>query len=305
MAEERRREEEKDKDDDGIDDELEQKYGMDSNDKNDIYYDTDGDGFSNICEIKNGTIPNDPKSHPELWWRLRIKSIDQIELAVKFMALIDNGSPDKSTWQLQFNYPDPRRPGKITSQFLMLNGVIGIDNKRYKVVDIKRIITEKKREAGNLDNKVIVDRIDESQVVLEEVDPPAGAAPDRLVMIRDKAAFSNDRRPVLVDTGNPNVKKREQVLRIGDTISLGVFVSSKDKENGLTTQERKREIRVYKLVKVDIAKMSVTMEDVTAGQDKGKGKPIVIVRDGKIPKDQLPQKKKEKSSSDEGDQGGR
>ena len=92
LAEERRIEEEKDKDDDGVLDELEEKYGMSGNDANDIYYDIDGDGFANAFELENGTMPNDPLSHPELWWSLPVKSISKIALQEKFMALLDNGT---------------------------------------------------------------------------------------------------------------------------------------------------------------------------------------------------------------------
>ena len=249
--------------------------------------DLDGDGFSRVFEVRFGSNPDDPKSHPELWWRLKVKEIVPVELPVRFMAVVDNGEPDKSAWQLQFNYPDPRRPGKITSQFLMLNDVIVIDNKRYKVVDVKRIITEKKRVSGNLDND-IVDRVDESQVILEEVNPPAGTAPDRLVMIRGKAVFSNDRRPVLVDTGNPNVKRREQVLRIGDTITLGLFTS---KTHRVYHAARKREIRVYRLIEVDITKNSVILKDVTPrGRDSAvsEEKLVEVTGEGKVPEDCYP-----------------
>ncbi len=321
--EERRREEEKDKDDDGVDDEWESAHGMDPNDKHDILYDNDGDGFSNIFEIENKTLPDNPKSHPELWWRFQVKSIAKITLDIEFKALTDNDNDDKSTWMVQFNYPDPRRPGRITSRFLMIGQEIKIDNKNYRLVDIKRIITEKKREAGNLDSKEGIDRINESQAILLEVNPPAGKDPDRLVVTINKPATSNDKRPILVDSGNLNLKQREKVMRIGDEIRLGLFNRDSNKGEGsrMTAQERRRAVRVYKLISVDEDKVSVVLEDITpventkngkgkkGGNDADNGKKdaaserklIVVTRDGKVPKDRMPIKKVERSTNEEHD----
>ena len=305
----RRREEERDKDGDGIDDEQEREYGMDGNDKDDIYYDTDGDGFSNIFEIENGTKPNDAKSHPELWWRLRVKSVAEIELREQFKALTAE-SDDKSSWQAQFNYRDENRGNREFSRFLMIGDTIEIDKRKYRLVDIEKIIDMRREQAGNLDErgKDVFKPVDKSKVTLVEVDPANGAQPDKLVMTVGQPAKSNDRRPVLEDTGNLGRKKRERPLRIGDTVTLGLFSTGNNNEqNSLSPKARRAQIRTYKLVAVDAESMSVTLEEMPSGNDNKKAaaakkdqkpaesKRIVITKDGKVPKDRLPRKKVEKS----------
>jgi len=315
IAEERRREEEKDKDNDGILDELEEKYGMSSNDENDIFYDNDGDGFANAFELENGTVPNDPLSHPELWWRLQVKSISKIPLQEKFMALLDNGSDDMSAWQLQFNYFDQRR-NRTVSRYLSVGQTIMIDNKNYRLTDVKRIVTEKKRVAGNLDNKETVDRIDESRATLVEV---TDKKPDKLTFVVNQTAYSNDMRPILVDTGNLG-KQKNRPLRIGDTFRMGLF-SVKDGDNnsggGATAKERRKHVRLYKVVSVDEKKFTVQLEDVTPQEkstakngkksDEGKSEvqsaaakePIIITKEGKVPANRRPKKKVQKTEGEQ------
>ena len=311
-----RQEDEKDRDDDGLPNELEERLGMDPNDRNDVRYDNDGDGFSNIFEIENRTIPNDPKDHPPMWWRLQLKDIRQIELPVKFMALNDNANQDKNTWQLQFNYPDPnpRRAGRLTSSYLRIGSTIKIEGRTYKVDDVERKIVERKRVGGNLDAKEeVVEKVDESVVTLIEV-VKAGVTPDKLKMVLNQTAYSSDRRPVLVDTGNLK-NRREYVLKVGDSLPLGLFSTDK-KEGGLTAKERRREVRYYRLKSVDIAKMSVEMEDVTkVAPDKKKKDakgaeqeakavekvPIIITKKGMIPADKTPIKKVEKRAETDGE----
>ena len=287
---------------------------MDPNDRYDVRYDIDGDGFSNIFELENKTMPNDPKDHPPMWWRLQLKDIRQIELPVKFMALNDNANQDKNTWQLQFNYPDPnpRRAGRLTSSYLRIGSTIKIEGKTYRVEDVERKIIERKRAGGNLDAKgELVEKIDESEVTLVEV-AKAGVTPDKLKMVLNKTAYSSDRRPVLVDTGNIK-NKREYVLKVGDTLPIGLFATEK-KEGGLTAKERRREVRFYRLKSVDIANMRVEMEEIVRASDKKKnnvkeetsGKkevvPIIITKAGMVPADKTPIKKVEKKNDVDGDE---
>ena len=313
-TENQRQEDEKDRDDDGLPNEVEERFGMDPNDRYDVRYDIDGDGFSNIFELENKTMPNDPKDHPPMWWRLQLKDIRQIELPVKFMALNDNANQDKNTWQLQFNYPDPnpRRAGRLTSSYLRIGSTIKIEGKTYRVEDVERKIIERKRAGGNLDAKgELVEKIDESEVTLVEV-AKAGVTPDKLKMVLNKTAYSSDRRPVLVDTGNIK-NKREYVLKVGDTLPIGLFATEK-KEGGLTAKERRREVRFYRLKSVDIANMRVEMEEIVRASDKKKnnvkeetsGKkevvPIIITKAGMVPADKTPIKKVEKKNDVDGDE---
>lgn len=296
-AERQRAEDEKDRDDDGIPNDEETKYGMDPDDPNDVRYDNDGDGFGNLFEIRNGFRPDDPKNHPPLWWRLQIKDIRRIELTTRFMALNDNASSDKSTWLLQFNYPDPRRKGRTSSSYLQIGSYITIDGRRYKIDDVERIITEKKREAGNLDDgKTVVDKIDESKVFLTEEVTTPDAVPDKLVMTINQTAYSNDMRPALVDGGNIR-RKTERVLKIGEKITLTLF-QTENKEGGLTAKQRKAFTCVYQLVSVDANKNIITMIEVTPGKELDGVEPFTVRGTGKVPVDMTPIKKVERNNHD-------
>ncbi|MBE6365956.1 MAG: hypothetical protein E7053_09475 [Lentisphaerae bacterium] len=306
--ERQRAEDEKDKDDDGLLDEIESVYGMDSNDEHDIKYDNDGDGFANLFELRTPTgreegefyKPNDPLSHPPLWWRLRVKDIRQIELPVRFMALIHNDSDDKSGWMMQFNHPDPRRPGREISSYLSIGGTITIDGRPYRVTDAELIITDRKRAGGNLDAGEVTEKVDESKVTLVEVVPEGeGRTPDRLVLVINQKAYSNDRRPVLVDTGS--LARREYILRVGQTITLTLF-SPREGGNvpALTRTQRRAQARTYRLKAVDPQSGQVQFEEVVTG-DRQPDTPGVIVvdRQGKIPENLWPIRKVERSTSED------
>ncbi|MBR7120754.1 MAG: hypothetical protein IKC94_00745 [Lentisphaeria bacterium] len=307
----RRIEEEKDKDDDGLLDEIESVYGMDSNDKYDVAYDNDGDGFSNLFELQTNTgreeneiyRPNDPAHHPPLWWRLRVKDVRQIELSVRFMALIHNDSKDKSSWMMQFNLPDPRRPGRTMSRYLSIGGTLDVDGRPYKVEDAELIVTDRKRAAGNLDAGDVTEKIDESKVVLVEVVPEGETREaDRLTLIINQVAHSNDRRPVLMDTGHLN--RREYILRVGDTVTLGVFAPREGSNvTALSRTQRRAQTRTYRLKSVDAQSGKAQFEEVVTG-DRQPDTPGVftIDRQGKVPEKLWPIRKVERRSEDEDDE---
>ena len=54
-----------DSDNDGLPNDWEKKYGLNSNDSADADLDKDGDGFTNREEFEAKTDPSDPKSHPD------------------------------------------------------------------------------------------------------------------------------------------------------------------------------------------------------------------------------------------------
>jgi hypothetical protein len=245
VEEEKRREEderkrvedvkrERDRDGDGIINADEVRFGMDENDPHDARYDNDGDGFSNIFELENGYWPNKPLDHPPLWWRLRVKDVRKFELDVKFMALNDSGSPDKKNWMVQFNHPDPnpRRKGRMTSTYLYIGSTLHIDGRTYRVADIERVVTEKKRAASALEageKGEVVEKVDESRVTMVEV-VRNGGEPEKLVFVINQVAYSNDYRPVLEDTGRLTGKNREFTRRIGEMFRMGLFKAEKDSE---------------------------------------------------------------------------
>ena len=304
--EEKRRKEEIDRDGDGISNEDEKRFGMDENDENDIYYDNDGDGFSNIFELENGYWPNDPLDHPPLWWRLKVKEVRRSKLDAKFMALNDGGSDDKTQWSVQFNhrYVSGRLAGRWTSSDLYIGSTFEVEkDKFFKVVDIKRIITEKKRAATALeksDTGIVVEKIDNSLVIMDEV-VDGNKKPERLEFPIKADAFSYDYRPVLTDTGRLTGKRREIHLKPGETFRLGLL-SVKDQGNEikkLTRKELSGEVRAYRLKSVDDKKLIVEIEEVLPAGATKKPELFVITREGKVPAKKVPTVKKQKQERSE------
>ncbi|MDR2849754.1 MAG: thrombospondin type 3 repeat-containing protein [Verrucomicrobiota bacterium] len=95
-----------DSDKDGIPDQVEIAWGLNPNDPADAAGDLDGDGFTNLEEYLARTDPKDPKSHPELITRLRVKELRGKRLPVQFSSV--NKMPD-GKYQLTFNQLEPER----------------------------------------------------------------------------------------------------------------------------------------------------------------------------------------------------
>ena len=294
---EEQKEREADRDGDGVMDELERQYGMDPSNPHDARYDSDGDGFSNIFEIENEYVPNDAESHPPYWWRLYIKKIDLIKLPVSFMSLNDNKSKNKHDWILQFNHPDFYGRNRIASSFLRIGDTIAVEKRIYKIVDVeRRLVPAKKSEKTTTaaEKKTETDKgmIDRSRVTLVENNV---ANPDKLVMEVGQPAYSSDKRPVLIDSGD--VSGKEYILKIGDTIRLGLFKNDKDGA-GDNKRQNKTAAR-YRLKSVDDEKEMIVLEEVKKkGGKKGaageKDKPVVIElykKTPKVPEQMFPIKK--------------
>ncbi|MBO7328124.1 MAG: hypothetical protein J6W00_05055 [Lentisphaeria bacterium] len=295
-----------DRDNDGVLDEIEKKYGMNSEDPFDGRYDLDGDGFANVFEIANEFLPNDPSSHPPYWWRLQIKKIEKIELPVKFMALSDNGAhDDKSRWTLQFNHPDRYGRNRIASSFRSIGGTIQIENRRYKIIDVERRLTPVKGVVVDESQKEAAKKgyIDTSRVFLEEV-VKSGVKPDKLVMVVNQPAYSSDKRPVLVDTGDIRENRKEYALKLNDTIKIEQFAveNAMDGESG-GKRSRNRVVATYRLKAVDDEKNMITLEEVVSKNKKDGTKSELIeitMGEVKVPVKMTPIKKVERTVENAG-----
>lgn len=307
-------EKESDKDNDGVLDELEQKYGMSSSDANDARYDLDGDGFSNKFEIDHEFLPNDPSSHPPYWWRLKIRKIEKIELRERFMLLGDNGFPnDKSKWQLQFNLPDRlnRRDKKgnlrIETRFFRVGDTVPVDGRKYKITDAKRIqipIKDARVDENNADAAKKGFK-DASRVYLQEIGENADPKP--LIMVANEPAFSNDKRPVLYDCGDIRENRRDSVLKIGDTIRLYQFAVENSMGESGNKRSRNRVAVTYRLKSVDDEKNAITLEPTAKKKKDGESAEaeeeviVITMGENKVPSDMTPIKKVERTNEDSPD----
>ena len=304
-------EKETDKDNDGIMDEVEQQYGMSADDPNDARYDLDGDGFSNKFEIEHKFLPNDPDSHPPYWWRLCIRKIEKIELRERFMLLSDNGFPDdKKKWQLQFNLPDRLnrvdKAGKprIETRFFRIGETVPVDGKKYRIVDAKRILIPIKdvRADENTGDAAKKGFKDASRVLLQDISENPDPKP--LVMIANEPAFSNDKRPVLYDSGDIRENRRDSVLKIGDVIKLSQFATERTDADSNKKRSRNRVVASYKLKSVDDEKNTITLEPTAKKKDSEAEEEELIVismSERKVPPTMVPIKKVERTNDDSPD----
>ena len=264
--------------------------------------DSDGDGFSNFFELKSGFQPDNPLNHPPLWWRLKIKDIRKIRLDVKFIAMNDAGSDDKKQWSVQFShrYVSGRLAGRWTTSDLYIGSTFEVEKGKYfKVADIERVITEKKRAATAFeksDTGIIVERIDNSRVIMVEV-VDGDKKPERLEFQIAADAYSNDSRPVLIDTGRLTGKRREIHLKTGEIFKLGLLpVKDQGSKTGkLTRKELRGEVRAYRLKSVDDKNLTVEIEEVLPAGSTKKPEVFVITREGKVPADLIPVAQKQKT----------
>ena len=146
-----------DSDGDGIPDQIENQWGTDPN-KNDANIDTDNDGFVNIYEYKYSPRTNGGKarSHPPLWHRLYIRDIRRTLLDIRLKKITVTGA-DKNDWDVQVNTKGGRK-----SKFMIIGDTIKVNNKLYKLVDIKSIKKKSKIKSVTVD-------IDVSEITLKSV----------------------------------------------------------------------------------------------------------------------------------------
>jgi len=78
-----------DRDGDGIEDEIEVKFGLDPFNVNDAIQDLDGDGFSNVEEHEFGSDMSDPKQAPPPGKKLRIAKVIRLPLNLLFKGILE------------------------------------------------------------------------------------------------------------------------------------------------------------------------------------------------------------------------
>ena len=281
-----------DSDGDGMKDLDESKYGLDKSDPKDALYDKDGDGFSNYFEIISGTNPDNFRSHPPLWTRLRVVDMRTVELPISFRAVSDNGSNKPEDWDCQFNITNiDRKTGKVrlhrrtkkplvSTRMIRINETMDIEGTEFRLVKIDRIIkarTEKadakKNSTGNEKDKFI----DESVAYFTKV-TPRGDKFDNLTMQVGKPAHSPDVRPIFADDGLlPDERKKPENFMCfaeGQRFQLG----------------RGRNIERYVVISFDEKSKTVVLhrDRVPAKQDPKvdvNGKEMKVTAEGGIPED--------------------
>ena len=203
-----------DSDGDGITNDNENRYGLNSKDPGDALLDYDGDGFSNLYEINvSNTDPRNPTSCPPLWRRLRYRGLAKIKLPIQISG-IDVNSPDRKKWEasIKLEVRDPKT-GRLRKreQDCKIGDTLNFDGLKYEVTNIER--QKEKDDRGierNKDTVTLVTRDDKGKVQHE------------LKLVFGQPVYSPDFRVVLEDIGvpedsgipdDPNLSKVEQVKR--------------------------------------------------------------------------------------------
>ena len=242
-----------DSDGDGIPDKEEIRLNLKPNDASDATQDKDGDGFSNLCEFRRGTSASDPKSHPPLWYRLRLSDLRTVKIPYKLMAIMTNNSNDKSRWTIQVN---DMRAEKTKSLFLNIGDTLEIGSKEYVISDAEPRIetTPGRTEDGTplvVNNSVIMLTLKDSDETIE--------------MQVGRDVFSPDRKAVVIDTAND----KEFVYDVGQRFQMG------DRHTGTST---------YCVAAIDPVAMSMTLSDP---KKPDSGESMVVTREGMIPEEEL------------------
>ncbi len=227
----------------------------------DALLDPDGDGFSNVFEIRRAkTAPMNARSHSPLWYRLQLLEIRRVELPVKFMGINTNSSDDKSRWDIQLNTIDKR--GRERTSFVSLGDTQRIGNRSYKLVDVK--LVQKELESTTKEGTKQIR--DDSILYLEEEE-----GTDKLQFQAGQKAYSSRPQAIMKDCGAKNV---EYICDIGDQFRMGV------RQTGQTN---------YRVKAIDYKEMLVTLENPSVLEGDSTldptGKPMIVTKDGMIPKE--------------------
>ncbi len=254
-----------DSDRDGMSDTEETKFGFNSNDASDALLDADGDGFSNVYEVRNGTNPLDPRSHAPYWYRLKLERLDKIKLPVKFMAVNTNKSQNPAEWDLQINDTNTNR-----TTFYMLNETLTLDKRDYKIVKIDLVQTEIPAAIAGASATIK----DESIIYLEQLD-----GPDKLTMEVGSDVYSSDIKAIFKDTGE---REKAIVCAPGEEFTMG---------NARVGGRRAPAGTKYRVKSIDTKANTALLEnprklDGDTTQDE-RGGVMLVTKSGKIPEQML------------------
>lgn len=274
-----------DLDGDGISNGDEDRFGLNKNFYDDALYDKDGDGFSNVYEIKMKTDPLSANSHPPVWHRLRVRSVDVVPLGFSLQTVdhrdrYRNGKytdEDKKDWRIAINNKDRR--GKIRSRFYQLGDTIYIEKIAYKITDIV-LPRDPAMLRPDADSKA------KRQTRVTLVNTRGDKNIKDLVMYLGEELTSADKRPVLVDTGIPAADQANEVvytMKIGAVFSVPEVVSVQNVSG--KRGRRSRKASRYQLVKVDDLEKTAVLLDLNAKMQDGKYPQVKITNEGMIPKD--------------------
>jgi hypothetical protein len=218
-----------DTDGDGITDVIEVKYGMNPANPADANYDLDKDGFSNIYEITRGFEPNDAKSHPPLAERLALKGINRRQLPMVLKKVVARDGDDKDRWDIQVDVQTSRG---VRTRFERLGNTIKLDNDSYVIKDVLFKTTEvEDRRLGSRVTKDI------SEIVIQR-----GEEPPITAVVGQKVMEPNP-RIVLFDYH----AKRNYTLQQGEEFTMGsrgtgskkyILQDVDDQNNAVTVRDK-------------------------------------------------------------------
>lgn len=218
---------ENDSDGDGISDADEQRFGLSSGDPADALFDLDGNGFSNLYEVENGFDPRMPNNCPPLWYRLRFRGVDRVELPLRLTSIDTGGQSDPAKWDALIKLQRRNYRGQLIWRDSSYNigDTLQFDGRNYQVV--KMSFDRKVQKIRNAsDGSVTEKTIDNSSVLLREVVDSEGekVKPEELVLTVGQPVYSPDRRVILEDIGIPadeNGRRPVYGLREGDRFTIG------------------------------------------------------------------------------------
>lgn len=272
-----------DSDGDGISDDDERRYGFDPNDSGDALLDADNDGFSNLFELQNNSDPRNSNNCPPLWYRLRFRGMDRIELPIRLTSVDTGGKSDPKAWDALIKLQRRNARGRLVNSddSYRIGDELNFDGRNYRVEDMKQERRLEKTEGG------LEKSTDSYVVTLREIRPEGapddGKPLDELKLVLGQPVYSPDRRVLLEDIGFPpdaNGKRPVYGLREGATFIIG----------GTGNAGRNVVPMSYRLVKFDERNKTALLEFARgrSGADRSldaNGRRMLVTEFSEIPED--------------------